>query len=220
MQEAEQQEGLKKAALEEAEKRLASATAEMKAQYEQELAEARRKLAEATETKFTIAQQTDKGRIYVISNVGSFGEGIYKIGLTRRPAQERINELGDASVPFEFDVHAVVETDNAPALEFKIHQRFLSARVNKINMRKEFFRVSLGEIRHCVEKLEEGKDFRGTVTWTEKAKAQQYYDSLDIENDSQAREKWLQRARVLAERRQRFAPKNLMAENGAADQAD
>jgi hypothetical protein len=75
--------------------------------------------------------------------------------------------------------------------------------MNKINLRKEFFRVGLNDIRQAVEKLEQGKDFLGTVTWTEKSKAQQYYDSLDIEHDPQAQDKWLKRARLLAERRER-----------------
>jgi hypothetical protein len=106
-------------------------------------------------------------------------------------------------VPFEFDIHAVIETDHAPMLEYKIHQQFLPMRMNKINLRKEFFRVGLNDIRQAVEKLEQGKDFLGTVTWTEKSKAQQYYDSLDIEHDPQAQDKWLKRARLLAERRER-----------------
>lgn len=170
---------------------------------ERELIELRKKLEDATKHELTIAQQTSKGRIYVISNVGSFGDGVYKIGLTRRPANERVDELGSASVPFEFDIHGVIETDNAPALEYKIHQAFLAARMNKINLRKEFFRVNLNDIRQALSKLELGKDFLGTVIWTEKAKAQQYYDSLDIDRDAQVKEKWIQRARLLAERRER-----------------
>ena len=118
-------------------------------------------------------------------------------------------------MPFEFDIHAVIETDNAPALEYKIHQQFLGVRINKINLRKEFFRVSLNEIRLAVEKLEQGKDVKGTVTWTEKAKAQQYFDSLHIDSDSLVKDKWLSvaqaRARLFAERRERAALKASMA---------
>jgi len=205
-----------RAAVEEAEKRFAQASAqasaEQKEQSERELQELRQKLTDATTRELTIAQQTNKGRIYIISNVGSFGEGVYKIGLTRRPAEERVDELSSASVPFEFDIHAVLETDNAPALECKLHQQFLAMRINKINLRKEFFRVSLEDIRQQMIKLEQGKDFNGTVTWTEKAKAQQYYDSLDIEKDSQAKEKWMKRARFLVERRERAASRTSISD--------
>ena len=157
LQEAEKEKDLIRVAVEEAEKRFAAASAEQKAESEKELTELRQKLEEATKKELTIAQQTTKGRIYIISNIGSFGEGVYKIGLTRRAATERVDELSGASVPFEFDIHAVIETENAPMLEYKIHQQFLSARMNKINLRKEFFRASLNEIRQVVEKLEQGE---------------------------------------------------------------
>jgi len=215
LREAEKEKELIRVAMEEAEKRFAAASAEQKAESQKELQDLRQKLEEATKRELTIAQQTSKGRIYIISNVGSFGEDVYKIGLTRRPANERVDELSSASVPFEFDIHAVIETDNAPALEYKIHQQFLGVRINKINLRKEFFRVSLNEIRLAVEKLEQGKDVKGTVTWTEKAKAQQYFDSLHIDSDSLVKDKWLSvaqaRARLFAERRERAALKASMA---------
>ena len=207
LREAAREKELIKAAVEEAEKRFAQASVEQKGQSERELQELRQKLVDATTRELTIAQRTNQGRIYIISNVGSFGEGVYKIGLTRRPAQERVDELSSASVPFEFDIHAVIETDNAPALEYKLHQQLLALRINKINLRKEFFRVSLADIRQGMIKLEQGKDFNGTVTWTEKAKAQQYYDSLDIDHDSEAKEKWFKRAQFIAERRDRAAPR-------------
>jgi hypothetical protein len=213
LQEAEKEKELIRAAMEVAEKRVAAASAEQKAETEKELLELRLKLEEATRKELTIAQQTSKGRIYVISNIGSFGEGVYKIGLTRRAANERVDELSGASVPFEFDIHAVIETENAPTLEYKIHQQFLAARMNKINLRKEFFRVSLNEIRQLVGKLEQGKDFNGAVTWTEKAKAQQYYESLDIDHDAEVKDKWLKRTRLLAERRERAALRLSLAED-------
>jgi hypothetical protein len=213
LQEAEKEKELIRVAMEEAEKRFAAASAEQKAESEKELLDLRQKLEEATRKELTIAQQTSKGRIYVISNVGSFGEGVYKIGHTRRPANERVDELSGASVPFEFDIHAVIETENAPTLEYKIHQQFLAARMNKINLRKEFFRVSLNDIRQMVEKLEHGKDFHGAVTWTEKAKAQQYYESLDIDHDPEVKDKWFKRARLLAERRERATLRLAVADN-------
>jgi hypothetical protein len=203
LREAEKEKQIIEAAMAEAEQRFAAASVEQKAETEKQLQELRQKLEDATKRELTIAQQTSKGRIYVISNVGSFGDGVYKIGLTRRPASERVDELNNASVPFEFDIHAVIETDDAPTLEYKIHQQFILTRMNKINPRKEFFRVSLSDIRQVVDKLVDAKDITTPVQWLEKARAQQYYESLDIEHDPQAREKWLKRARLLAERRER-----------------
>lgn len=99
------------------------------------------------------AQLTKSGHVYVLSNVGSFGEGIYKIGLTRRlDPYERVDELGDASVPFTFDVHAIIYAPDAPALENALHKEFSNRRVNRVNLRKEYFHVSLEEIRAAVEK--------------------------------------------------------------------
>lgn len=99
------------------------------------------------------AQLTRSGHIYIISNLGSFGENIYKIGLTRRlDPLERIRELGDASVPFEFDVHAVIFSEDAPALEAQLHQAFADRRVNRVNERKEFFQVCIAEIAEVVRR--------------------------------------------------------------------
>ena len=92
------------------------------------------------------------GYVYVISNIGSFGEDVYKIGMTRRlDPMDRVNELGDASVPFNFDVHAMIFSDDAPALENALHHAFDDKRVNMINNRREFFRVSLDEIEKVVK---------------------------------------------------------------------
>ena len=209
LREAAKEKELIAAAMAEAEKRFAQASAEQKALSEKELLELRQQLADATKRELTIAQQTIKGRVYIISNIGSFGEvdstgqAIYKIGLTRRPAQERVDELGDASVPFEFDIHAVIETDNAPALEYKLHKAFLGARINKINLRKEFFRVNLNDIRQVVETLKQGEDYDGNVIWTEKARAAQFYDTRDIDTNPPAKEKWLKLQAAKIERRLR-----------------
>ena len=92
------------------------------------------------------------GYVYIISNIGSFGEGIYKIGMTRRlEPQDRVDELGDASVPFTFDVHAMIFSDDAPKLEAALHNAFEDRKVNLINGRKEFFKVSLEEIEKVVK---------------------------------------------------------------------
>lgn len=96
------------------------------------------------------------GYVYVISNIGSFGENVYKIGMTRRlEPQERIDELGDASVPFSFDVHAMIFSDDAPALENALHKAFEDRKVNMINGRKEFFNVTLDEIKAEIKKHHE-----------------------------------------------------------------
>lgn len=92
------------------------------------------------------------GYVYIISNIGAFGENVYKIGMTRRlEPQERVDELGDASVPFNFDVHAMIFSDNAPALEAALHRTFNERRLNYINNRREFFHVSLDDIKQVVK---------------------------------------------------------------------
>jgi len=116
------------------------------------------------------------GYVYIISNIGAFGENVYKIGMTRRlDPQERVDELGDASVPFNFDVHALIFTDDAPALEAALHNAFESRKLNKINTRREFFAVSLEEI-----KAEVRKNFDKTVEWIDVPEAEQYRQSLLI----------------------------------------
>ncbi|MFR6216456.1 MAG: DUF4041 domain-containing protein [Enterocloster bolteae] len=88
------------------------------------------------------------GYVYIISNIGAFGENVYKIGMTRRlEPQERIDELGDASVPFNFDVHAMIFSDDAPALEAALHRAFENRKLNMVNQRREFFNVTLDEIK-------------------------------------------------------------------------
>lgn len=94
------------------------------------------------------------GYVYIISNIGSFGENVYKIGMTRRlDPQDRVDELGDASVPFTFDVHAMIFSDDAPTLENNLHKEFDDRKVNMINGRKEFFNVTLDEIKQAVKKI-------------------------------------------------------------------
>lgn len=119
------------------------------------------------------AQLTRSGHVYVLSNVGSFGEGIYKIGLTRRlDPYERVDELGDASVPFPFDVHAVIFAEDAPGLETRLHKAFAARRVNLVNLRKEYFRVTLEEIQVEVKK------HHGFVSFTLTAEAEEYRKSV------------------------------------------
>ena len=112
--------------------------------------------------------------MYVISNVGAFGEGIYKIGMTRRlEPMDRVDELGDASVPFWFDVHAMVFSENAPALEAKLHERFAAGRRNKVNGRKEFFRADLKEVEAIIR-----QNYDAVVEVVHEAPAEQYRESL------------------------------------------
>lgn len=103
----------------------------------------------------SMAQQTKKGFVYIISNVNSFGENVYKIGLTRRlDPTERIDELSNASVPFPFQINAIIESDDAPALEAKLHRIFDEQKMNKRNWRKKFFKISLEDIQKVLD--EEG----------------------------------------------------------------
>ena len=98
-------------------------------------------------------QNTRAGFVYVISNIGAFGEGVYKIGMTRRlEPMDRVKELSDASVPFTFDVHAMIFSVDAPALETVLHKHFKERQLNLVNPRKEFFRVDLAEIKELVLK--------------------------------------------------------------------
>ena len=121
---------------------------------------------------------TRAGFVYIISNIGSFGENVYKIGMTRRlEPMDRISELSSASVPFPFDVHALIFSEDAPALETTLHNYFRKQEVNKVNSRKEFFRVNLEEIKDLVH-----KEFNNTVHFTDVAVAEQYRETLRIES--------------------------------------
>lgn len=116
------------------------------------------------------------GYVYIASNIGAFGENVYKIGMTRRlDPQERIDELGGASVPFKFDVHAMIFSDNAPALEASLHRAFDDRKVNMANNRKEFFNVTLDEIKNVIE-----ANYDKTVDFVDIPSAQQYRETLKI----------------------------------------
>lgn len=125
------------------------------------------------------------GYVYIISNVGSFGQDVYKIGMTRRlDPMDRIMELSDASVPFNFDVHALIFSDDAPALEASLHRAFEDDKVNKVNTRREFFHVSLDDIKRVVK-----ENYDKTVEFVDVPDAEQYRISKLMEkneSDSQA----------------------------------
>lgn len=113
------------------------------------------------------------GYVYIISNIGAFGEDVYKIGMTRRlEPLDRIDELGDASVPFDFDVHALIFSEDAPALEAALHRAFENRKLNMVNTRREFFRVSLEEIKSVVK-----QNFDKTVEFVDIPPAEQYRNS-------------------------------------------
>ncbi|MCP8689978.1 DUF4041 domain-containing protein [Marinobacterium sedimentorum] len=143
--------------------------AEQIQQLEQQLADAHEKSQRA----ISRAQETKSGHVYVISNEGSFGEDVYKIGMTRRlEPLDRVRELGDASVPFLFDVHAMIFSHNAPELERELHNHFDHRRLNLVNNRKEFFHINLDEIEEAVTK-------KGlNVEFTKIAEAHEYRESV------------------------------------------
>lgn len=121
------------------------------------------------------AMLTKSGHVYIISNVGSFGEDVLKIGMTRRlEPMDRVKELGDASVPFPFDVHAMIRTSDAPSLENALHKHFEERRVNLENSRKEFFYVSLAEIQEELEILKDELNIEADIHITMSAEAKQW----------------------------------------------
>ena len=145
---------------------------------EKRIAELEAALAEAhekNERAQSMAEITKSGFVYVISNIGSFGEEVVKIGLTRRVnPDDRIRELGDASVPFKFDTHAMIYSEDAPALEGALHKEFEEQRVNAANMRKEFFNVKIDDVRSAVKRLEPNANF------TNDFEAQEWHETLAI----------------------------------------
>jgi len=185
IKEAEKEELLFRRLIEKAKAELSSASDIDKGLTQAKISELEARLADAEDKgrrAKSLAEQTRAGYVYIISNIGSFGEGVYKIGLTRRAdPNERVDELSGASVPFPFDIHAKILTDDAPGLEYKLHQRFKDRRVNAVNIRKEFFRVSLQEIQFAIEEIL-GKEVDFIMT----AKADDYYGSRRLLPSSQS----------------------------------
>lgn len=166
--------------IEEAKAKMAQAAAEEKAKLEAEIAKLQEALEKNNEEVKKINEWKEKpgaGYVYIISNIGSFGEGVFKIGVTRRDnPEERIRELSSASVPFRFDTHVFIFSKNAYDLESELHERFDKQRVNKVNMRKEFFRISIDDVKKIVE------ENKGQVhSFIEHPDAEEYYDTLKIE---------------------------------------
>jgi len=183
--EAEKEEATYQKALDKARKEFEATKGETNIKLQFQIEKLEKELKEAQEKKeraLSMAQQTKRGHVYIISNIGSFGENVYKIGLTRRlEPTDRVKELGDASVPFQFDIHAMIYSDEAPTLENELHKAFNNKKVNMLNYRKEFFKVTIDEIEQKVKeiglnaefsKLPEAMEYRETLAILEKLSSQ------------------------------------------------
>jgi len=173
-------------ALEQARLEMEKAVGKEREQQEIKFKQLEGKLDEARanqKTNIYREQMTKSGHIYIISNIGSFGENIYKIGMTRRTPEERVRELSAASVPFPFDIHAKIHCENVPEIETLLHKHFRDRSVNKVNVGKEFFRVTLEEIVSAVEKIAEETQLvdKSKIQFTKIAGAEQYHKTLAIE---------------------------------------
>ena len=173
--------------IEEIKAEMAQAAAEEKAKLEAEIAKLQEALNKNNEEVKKINEWKEKpgaGYVYIISNVGSFGKNVFKIGVTRRDnPEDRIRELSNASVPFRFDTHVFIFSKNAYDLESELHERFNDKRVNKVNMRKEFFRISIDDVKKIVE------ENKGQVhSFVEHPDAEEYYDTLRKEKRFNASE--------------------------------
>lgn len=146
-----------------------------------------------TARRQSMAELTKAGHVYVISNMGSFGKDVFKVGMTRRLIpEERVKELGDASVPFPFDVHMMIATEDAPALEFKLHEELWKHRMNMVNDGKEFFKIDLGVIRKFVDKHSAGvvyeyKEIAQAAQWRESEELRKSGDTKQYKPNSYRR---------------------------------
>ena len=135
-------------------------------QLNNKIEELQRQLFDVEQKKDDIIKRQNgkAGNVYIISNLGSFGENIFKVGMTRRlEPMDRVKELSDASVPFMFDVHSFIFSDDAVTLEQKLHSILEKNRVNKINLRKEFFNVSIDELEKIVTEIDPTAEFNKTM---------------------------------------------------------
>jgi len=191
--EAETEEKRYQQALEKARKEVEEAQGEKLTELNEQIVELEERLKEAQQLKertISRAQLTKSGYVYVISNIGSFGEDVYKIGMTRRfEPMDRVRELSGASVPFSYDIHAMIYAENAPELEGTLHNAFESKRVNMVNARREFFKVTLDEIQKVVEEnhaeieftqIAEAKEYRETVAMLQTNEKEEQHESLAV----------------------------------------
>lgn len=152
--------------IERVKEQLANASREETERLNARILELQAQLSEVVLKKETVTnlQNGKAGNVYIISNLGSFGDNIFKIGMTRRlDPQERVDELGSASVPFKFDVHSFIFSEDAVALEKSLHDALSNKRVNKVNMRKEFFYTSVDELETLVASIDETAEFNKTM---------------------------------------------------------
>ncbi|MGF1793612.1 DUF4041 domain-containing protein [Photobacterium profundum] len=181
--------------LEEARKRAEKMAGDELAEIEKMIArieKEKKALEDKFERAISQAQVTRSGYIYVISNKGSFGEGVLKIGMTRRlEPLDRVRELGNASVPFRFDVHSLTFVDDAPSIEKKLHRKFHDKRVNTENFRKEFFKISVEEV------MEVFGEFGLETDWYVEAEAKEYEETIQ------------KRAALIAASKPKEAPKSV-----------
>ena len=164
-------------ALEKARSEVEGANEKQKAKLLAQIEELEKRMVEMEEKNRYISQAmlTKTGHVYIISNVGSFGDDMLKIGMTRRlEPMDRVKELGDASVPFPFDVHAMIRTSDAPSLENALHTHFDTRRVNLENNRKEFFYVTLEEIQQELDVLKDELNIEADIHITMAAEAKQW----------------------------------------------
>jgi hypothetical protein len=184
---AEREEQRSQEALERARAELQRASESQQAKLRDKIAALETQLAEAQANKeraISRAQMTRSGHVYVISNIGSFGENVFKIGMTRRlEPMDRVQELGDASVPFPFDVHAMIFSQDAPGLEAELHRKFSDHQVNLVNSRKEFFSIGAEELASEVQRL------NGSIEFTLVAEAEQYRQTVAIRKANQGRDR-------------------------------
>lgn len=171
----EQEEQKFKNQIEEVNTKLSTAEDSEAAELRKRLLELEAQLSSVTQKREDIVnlQNGKAGNVYIISNLGSFGDNVFKIGMTRRlDPQERVDELGSASVPFGFDVHSFIFSDDAVGLENELHKRLNEKRVNKVNMRKEFFNISLDELEALIREISPTSEFRRTMA------AEEYRQSI------------------------------------------
>jgi len=183
--EAEREEEQYQKALEKARLEVEKATESKKATLMQKVQELEKQLSQAQinkEKAISRAKMSKSGHIYVVSNIGSFGNDIYRIGMTRREPKDSISDLGYA-VPFPFDIHATIFCENAAEMEDLLHQHFAGRRVNKVNKRKEYFRVSLSEIKEATEEIaRQTGTIKHEIQFTLKASAEEYHKSRVADN--------------------------------------
>jgi len=164
-------------------KAIADALSRNSDEHSAEVEALRAKLQEAEDRMqraTSMAQQTRSGHVYVISNIGAFGNDVFKVGMTRRlEPMDRVKELGDASVPFPFDVHMMISCDDAPALENQLHRALDDHRLNKVNRRKEFFNTDLETIVSLVEQ------HHGVVDYRAEPEALEYYETQGMLENSE-----------------------------------